>query len=260
MLMLVEFQARLAGAPQPIQASQSIWEPLVRGRDGPRFMPPVCGTVYGTLLNHRDALAALGEQVHAPPYKAPPNAPILHIKPRNTLVGHREPIVVPPGELELAIGGTLGVVIGRTASRVSAAQALEFVAGYTVVNDISVPHASLYRPALRFTCCDGFCPIGPWIVPRARVPDPDALGITVCIDGASAQRSNTAGLIRPVAKLLADVTDFMTLHPGDVLCVGVAARAPRARAGQRVSIRIDRVGVLENTLVRAGQAFATVAP
>lgn len=212
-------------------------------------LPPTLGTVYGSLLNHHDALAALGEQVHAAPYKAPPQAPILYIKPRNTVVGHHVTVVVPAGVAELEMGATLGIVIGRTACKVAAADALQFVAGYTVVNDISVPHASLYRPSMRFKCRDGFCPIGPAVVARALVPTPDALAITVAVDGEVVQRSSTAGLIRPVAQLMADVTEFMTLYPGDVLMVGVAAGAPRARAGQRVTITVQHVGELENTLV-----------
>src|SRR5262245_43305064 len=113
-------------------------------------MPPVRGTVYGTLLNHVDALAALGAQVNAAPYKALPRAPVLYIKPRNTLAGHREPVVVPADVPEVEIGATLGVVIGTTACRVAEAEALSFVAGYTVVNDISIPHASFYRASVGF--------------------------------------------------------------------------------------------------------------
>ena len=206
------------------------------------------GTVYGTLLNHRDALAALGEQVHAAPYKAPPKAPVLYIKPRNTWAQPGAAVVVPADAPELEMGATLGLVIGRTACRVNAADALSFVAGYVVMNDISVPHAAVYRPSMRFKCRDGFCPMGD-VVPASAAINPDALAISVAIDGTVVHRSSTAGLIRPVAQLLADVTEFMTLHPGDVLAVGVAAGAPRARAGQRVSIAIEGVGELEHTLV-----------
>ena len=217
---------------------------------------PTCtvyGTVYGTLLNHRDALAALGEQVHAAPYKAPPQAPVLYIKPRNTLVGHRVPVVVPADAPELEIGATLGLVIGRTACRVGESEALAHVAGYTVVNDLSIPHESVYRPSLRFKCRDGFCPIGPAVVPRDRVGDPGALQISVAIDGRLVQRSGLAALVRPAARLIADVSEFMTLHPGDVLMLGVAAGAPRARAGQRVTISIAGVGELETPLVAQEQ-------
>jgi len=207
------------------------------------------GTVYGTLLNHRAALAALGEAVNQPPYKAPPKAPVLYIKPPNTHNTQGGHIVVPQGVAELEMGASLGIVIGRTACRVAEADALSVIAGYTVCNDVSVPHESYYRPSLRFKCRDGFMPIGPAIVGAQKVPRPDALGITVSVDSQVMQRSSTAGMLRPVAALVAAVTDFMTLSPGDVLMLGVPAGAPRARAGQRVSITIDGVGTLENTLV-----------
>jgi len=220
-------------------------------------LPLARGTVYGTLLNHRDALAALGDQVHAAPYKAPPKAPVLYIKPRNTWARSGAAVVVPADAPELEMGATLGLVIGRTACRVNAAEALSCVAGYVVMNDISVPHAAVYRPSMRFKCRDGFCPMGD-VVPASAGINPDALAITVTLDGTVVHRSSTAGLIRPVAQLLADVTEFMTLHPGDVLAVGVAAGAPRACAGQRVSIAIEGVGELTHTLV--AQADATAAP
>ena len=224
----------------------------------PPCLPAPRGTVYGTLLNHRDALAALGEQVHAAPYKAPPKAPVLYIKPRNTWAEPGAAVGVPADAPELEMGATLGLVIGRTACRVSETDALGFVAGYVVMNDISVPHAAVYRPSMRFKCRDGFCPIGP-VVPASASIDPDALAITVAIDGTVVQRSSTAGLIRPVARLLADVTEFMTLHPGDVLAVGVAAGSPRARAGQRVRITIEGVGELEHTLVAEDESTAESA-
>jgi 5-oxopent-3-ene-1,2,5-tricarboxylate decarboxylase/2-hydroxyhepta-2,4-diene-1,7-dioate isomerase len=211
-------------------------------------VPPTRGTVYGVLLNHLDALAALGDQVNAAPYKAPPRAPVLYIKPRNTWARHREPVVVPDGVDEVEIGASLGVVIGSTACRVSEARAMSHVAGYTVVNDISIPHPSFYRPSLRFKCRDGFCPIGPAVVSKKIVSDPD---LSIAIDGAVVHRARLDRLVRPVARLLVDVTEFMTLRAGDVLMVGVAAGAPRARAGQHVAITIDGVGTLETPLVAA---------
>ena len=206
------------------------------------------GTVYGTLLNHRDALAALGNAVNEPPYKAAPKAPILYIKPRNTWIDAGQPIVVPAGVDAVEIGATLGLVIGRPACRVSEADALSFVAGYVIVNDVSVPHESYYRPSLRFKARDTFCPIGPFVA-RDVVADPDALAVVVAVDGRVVHRASTGGLIRPAARLLAEVSAFITLAPGDVLSVGVAAGAPRACAGQRVRIEINALGALENPLV-----------
>lgn len=207
------------------------------------------GTVYGALLNDPSALAALGQAVDQPPYKAPPKAPVLCVKPRNTLSGNGAPLEIPAGHDALAIGATLGMVIGRVACHVPAAQALEFVAGYTIVNDVSLPHDSCYRPAVRFKARDGFCPIGPGITPASAIADPDALTVRISLDGHVAQITTTSGRIRPMAELLAAVTDFMTLRPGDILTLGASGAGLRARVGQRVAIEIDGLGRLENPVV-----------
>jgi len=213
-------------------------------------MPPyrLSGTVYGTLLNHRSALAALGATVNLPPYKAPPKAPVLYIKPRNTLAVDGDAVMVPAGVTELEVGASLGVVISRTACHVAAEHALDHVAGYVIVNDISVPHPDYYRPSVRYKARDGFCPLSS-VVARDAIKNPDALTIRIYIDDVLVQTVSTADLVRPIAQLLVDVTDFMTLMPGDVLAVGVAAPAPRVRAGQRVTIKIDGVGALHNHFV-----------
>lgn len=205
-------------------------------------------TVYGTLLNHREALAALGDQVNAAPYKASPKAPILYIKPRNTWAQSGDSVVVPSDAHALEMGASLGLVIGRTACKVRAPDALAHVAGYVVVNDISVPHTSFYRPSMRFKCRDGFCPMGAFVA-RDAIPHPDALAVTITIDGVLVQQTDTGGRVRSAAQLLSDVTEFMTLHPGDILSIGVAAHAPLAHAGQRVSIAIEGVGQLDTVLV-----------
>ena len=217
-------------------------------------MPPwrLSGTVYGALLNHRSALQGLGTAVNDPPYKGAPRAPVLYVKPRNTLTSDGEPVVVPAGVPELEVGACLGLVIGRTACRVSEANALEYLAGYLIVNDVSIPHLPYYRPAIRFKARDGFCPLGPRVAERTGVADPNQLNIRVYVNGELRQAASTAELLRPVTRLLADVTEFMTLAPGDVLAVGAAAPAPRARAGERVSIEIDGLGHLENPFVAGG--------
>jgi 5-oxopent-3-ene-1,2,5-tricarboxylate decarboxylase / 2-hydroxyhepta-2,4-diene-1,7-dioate isomerase len=217
----------------------------------PMQMAPyrLSGRVYGTLLNHRSAVQLLGQAVNAAPYKAPPQAPVLYVKPRNSLIQAGTPVTVPKDTPELEVGACLGVVIGRTACAVSEQSALEFVAGYLIVNDVSVPHSVFYRPSIRFKARDGFCPLGPRVVPREAVPNPDNLRITVFVDGSRQQTASTTELVRPVAALLRDVTDFMTLSPGDVLAVGAAAPAPRVRAGQKTLIEIEHVGSLETSFV-----------
>ena len=173
---------------------------------------PISGTVYGTLLNYQGALEAMKEQLNKPPYNEPPKGPILYIKPKNTFAPFSNPIPLPSDIKELEVGAALGIVIGKTATRVTEAEAFEFIEGYTIVNDISIPHENVYRPALRYKARDGFCPIGPWIVQASAVSNPDALGIRVYINGELAQENSTAHLIRSISRLLADVTDFMTLH------------------------------------------------
>jgi len=212
------------------------------------FQPPLGASVYGTLLNHREALTALGDDVHVAPYKAPPKAPILYIKPRNTWAKSGDLVVVPSDAPALQMGATLGMVMGQAASKLSLAEAMRYVAGFVVMNDISVPHASFYRPSIRFKCRDGFCPLGAF-VSREAVANPDALAVTVAVDGLVVQQTDTGGRVRSAAQLLVDVTEFMTLHPGDILSMGVSAHAPLAQAGQRVTITIAGVGELTNTLV-----------
>lgn len=206
------------------------------------------GVVYGTLMNDPAALAALGDAVHQAPYKAPPKAPVLYVKPRNTLASNGAALALPAGWDMLEIGAALGLVIGRTACRVDAASALSYVAGYTIVNDVSLPHDSFYRPSIRFKARDGFCPIGPAVVPASAIVNPDALGVRVYVNDELVHSTSTAGRVRPAAQLLAAVTDFMTLQPGDILMLGVSAGAPKARAWQRVAIEIDGLGRLENTV------------
>ncbi len=206
-------------------------------------------SVYGALLNFRSALTALGDAVNAAPYGKPPQAPILYIKPANTYAHDGALVAVPDGVGELEIGATLGVVFGRRATRVTAADALGYVLGYTVVSDVGVPHPNYYRPAVRFKCRDGFCPIGPSVVARDAVRDPDRLSLTVRVNGETRLETNTGDLVRPVAQLIADVTSFMSLDAGDVLLIGVPANVPRARTGDMVEIAIGEVGTLTHTLV-----------
>jgi 5-oxopent-3-ene-1,2,5-tricarboxylate decarboxylase/2-hydroxyhepta-2,4-diene-1,7-dioate isomerase len=209
------------------------------------------GTVYGALLNHRSAVAALGDAVHRPPYNAPPGAPVLYIKPRNTLAAAGSMVSIPAGTPELEVGACVGMVIGRSACRISESRALDFVAGYLIVADVSIPHADYFRPSIRFKARDGYCPLGPAVTARSDIANPDALTVRCYLDGILVQTASTADLIRPAARLLADVTEFMTLAPGDVLALGAAAPAPRVRSGQTFRIDIDGLGSLGNPFMDA---------
>jgi 5-oxopent-3-ene-1,2,5-tricarboxylate decarboxylase/2-hydroxyhepta-2,4-diene-1,7-dioate isomerase len=163
-------------------------------------------------------------------------APALYVKPRNTWLASGGTVTVPAGVDELELGACLAAVIGRPACGIDAGQALSHVAGWLLVADVHVPHDMLYRPSLRWRVRDGFCPLGPVVTSAAEVPDPDAMTLTVEVDGQVVHQATTGDRVRGAAQLIADVSAFMTLSPGDLLMLGVAAGAPRVQAGQAVRI------------------------
>lgn len=219
----------------------------------PATFPVLCaGTVYGVLLNAKEERDAWAAQMREPPYKAPPKAPALYLKTANTWSACGSAIAVPTRAPQVEIGASLAMVIGTAAYQVTAAEALSHVAAYVLVNDLSLPHASLYRPPVKYKNLDGFLGIGPQLAAPAEVGDPAAAQLEVRIDGQLRQTVDCAQMLRPAAQLIADVSDFMTLRRGDVLLLGLGANRPLARAGQRIEIRatgIDALGVLTNTLV-----------
>ncbi len=206
------------------------------------WMPPVDGSVVGAILNDMRSLEELGSALNEAPYLAPPVAPVLFIKPRSTLCGHRGVVAIPAGASEIEVGASLAIVFSRTAKRLTERDALDAVAGYTVVLDLSLPQDSLHRPAFREKCFDGACPIGPWIVDAAAVHAPETLEIVTRINGTAMAWRSLGDLVRPVPNLISAVTAFMTFQPGDVLLTGIAHVLPRAKAGDQVEAEIAGVG------------------
>ena len=204
-------------------------------------------TVYGVLLNDAAMLERLTPSFEAPPYKAALKAPILYIKPRNTLAGEGASVGVPADPGVVRIDATVGAVIGRTATRVSVEDALEHVAGYAVVSDVTLPHEDYYRPAIAQRCRDGFCPIGP--VQPASGFDLSRSEVVVSINGVEAHRRPLSRLVRDLPRLIADITEFMTLSEGDVLLIGPPEDAPLARPGDAVRIDVDGLGGLSHTVI-----------
>jgi 5-oxopent-3-ene-1,2,5-tricarboxylate decarboxylase/2-hydroxyhepta-2,4-diene-1,7-dioate isomerase len=215
-----------------------------RASDGVRGDSVPVGTVYGVVLNDQRSLEKLGAVLDEAPYKGRPRAPILYIKPRNT---HSSGNVVklPRNATAVEIGATLGVVIGVEAARVSVDRASEVIQGYMAVADISLPHQSYYRPAIREKCFDGSCLMMPAPVPAATVESVEQLVVSTTINGNQVDVWALSELVRSVPQLIADVTDFMTLQRGDVLLVGVSWNAPQAVPGDLVKVEIKNVGTIE---------------
>lgn len=205
---------------------------------------PAGGLVYGVILNDRCSLERLGAALNEPPYKAPPRAPILYVKPYNTHRAHGARVTLPAGADRVEVAATLGLIFGRDASRVPAERALDYLRGYTVVADLSLPHASYFRPAIREKCFDGACPMGPWLVDCDQLPDPQSALIRTYADGKLLEERTLADAIRPIRQLIAEVTEFMSLKAGDVLLCGVRYGAPVVAAGAAVAIEIEGIGRL----------------
>ena len=236
MFMLADHQFQVEGEALPRDTDATTMRALLMA--GAKLRPPVAGAVYATLLNDHDSLQAMGAALDQAPYGAPPRAPILYVRPRNTWSGHGARIAVPDAEPGVSVGGSLGIVIGRAAVHVRLADAMDAVAGYTTLGDLCIPHASVYRPAVPSRARDGFCVIGPALVARRHVANPDAVQIEITVNDQPAVMTSTATCIRGVAQLLADITEFMTLMPGDIVSMGAAHGVPDAHAGDVVQVRI----------------------
>lgn len=224
---------------------------MTRGAQGLSLPEPGRNTVYGAALNYRSTLEALGSALDARPYGAPPKSPVLYIKPANTWISSGSPIPLPPDVPAVHAGVSLAAVIGRDMHRIVAAAALDHVAGFTVVNDVTVPHSDYFRPMIRNRCRDGFCPISSALVDPAHAPPLDALQMRVWVNGRLAGTGSTAGLVRPVATLLADVSALFTLAAGDLLLIGSAPNSPLLRVGDHVAVEIDGIGRVENPVIAA---------
>ncbi|MBE2263864.1 MAG: fumarylacetoacetate hydrolase family protein [Burkholderiaceae bacterium] len=226
------------------------------------------GTVYGTLLNFRREQALWAGRAAAPPYNAPPAAPALYVKTANTFSESGAAIALAPDVEAVWVGVSLGLVMNNfesfwhqpsvkssvSATETEASGRLPEGTGLVLLADLSVPHDSYYRPPVRFNCQDGFLGIGAQCLPLASIGDIAALKLELHINGALCQSVEMADLVRGPAELLADVLDFMTLQPGDVLMLGTDCLAdgsrPLARVGDRFEIRAPGFAPLVHTLVR----------
>jgi 5-oxopent-3-ene-1,2,5-tricarboxylate decarboxylase/2-hydroxyhepta-2,4-diene-1,7-dioate isomerase len=203
------------------------------------------GTLFGVALNYQGLLRSRLAEFNEPPYQQPPIKPVLFIKTPNTRNGDGQPVVMPAGE-RLQPGPALGVVIGKTASRVDEKDALSHVAGYVIVNEFSLPEESYYRPAVKAKCRDGFCALGSEVIELA---DPHALTLKVLVNGEVRQENTTANFVRSVPRLIAELSEFMTLHEGDVLITGTPEGRVDVQPGDEVTVEISGLGRLTNHIV-----------
>lgn len=205
------------------------------------------GTVFAVALNHQSQLDAWHTAFQNAPYKTPPKTAVWFIKPRNTVIQTGEPIAHPANE-EVQSGATVALIVGKTARKVRAEDAADYIAGYALANEVSLPEDSFYRPAIKAKCRDGFCPLGETV----NVSHVDNLTVITEINGQEVDQWNTADLQRNAAELLSALSEFATLNPGDAILLGTPQQRVTLRPGDRVRVLAKGFPPLENPVIAEG--------
>ena len=190
----------------------------------------------------------------------PPKNPIFFTKYTTAIVGPGSPVVLPPPEISNQVDYEveLAVVIGRAARNVSVEEAMEYVFGYTIVNDVSARDLQFQDGQwVKGKSLDTFAPMGPWVVTKDEIPDPHALRIALALNGELVQDSSTSNLIFRVPQLIAYLSKLFTLRPGDVIATGTPPGVGMARKPQRflkpgdtMRCEVQGIGALENPVIQ----------
>lgn len=186
-----------------------------------------------------------------------PKSPVIFAKFTSSINGSDAPVVLPKDDPQGDYEAELAVVIGRTAKTVSESEAMNYVAGYMPLNDVSARRWQFAdKQWVRGKSCDTFCPTGPWLTTRDSITDPHALSIRMRVNGEVVQNSNTSNLIFRIPKLIEFISEAITLEPGDIIAtgtpdgVGVFRKPPVfLKAGDIMEVDIEGLGILRNHVV-----------
>ena len=229
-------------APHP--AGLRLADGRVVAEDAVVWLPPFeVGTIVALGLNYADHAKELAF--------AAQDEPLVFLKGPGTLVGHRGQTRRPAAATFMHYECELAVVIGTTAANVRREHAAEVIAGYTVANDYAIRDylENWYRPNLRVKNRDACTVLGPWLVDASDVRDPANLALRTTVNGAVTQQGNTRDLVFDIPALIAYLTGFMTLAPGDVILTGTPEGVVDVKPGDEVVTEIEGVGRLVNTIV-----------
>ena len=212
------------------------------------WLPPFnVGTIIALGLNYSDHVKELSKELTV----KSDDEPLAFLKGPGAVIGHRGFTRRPAGVAFMHYECELAVVIGKTAHKVSREAAMSHVAGYTVCNDYAIRDylENWYRPNLRVKNRDACTVLGPWFVPASDVPDPHALNLRTLVNGKVTQQGSTAHMINDIPALIAYLSGFMTLQPGDVILTGTPDGVVNVNVGDEVVTEIDGIGRLVNTIV-----------
>jgi len=237
----------LAKALDPEKAPRGFLTPLASARLRAPIARPGKITCVG--LNYADHAHEQGIE--------PPTSPIFFLKSDNTICGPGDKVRIPPNSAQVDYEAEFAVVIGKGGSRIPEERALEHVAGYMILNDVTARDFQFSdKQWFRGKSGDTFAPTGPWIVTRDEVPDPHNLHISLTLNGATMQDSNTSNLIFKVPYLVSYLSQSITLQPGDVISTGTPPgvgvfRKPQVflKAGDTMTVAAEKLGTLTNTVV-----------
>jgi 2-keto-4-pentenoate hydratase/2-oxohepta-3-ene-1,7-dioic acid hydratase in catechol pathway len=206
------------------------------------------GKIIAVGLNYRDHAIETKQEI--------PTSPIIFAKFPSSINGPDADVILPGDDPQVDYEAELAVVIGREAKRVSEAEALDYVAGYMPLNDVSARRWQFAdKQWVRGKSCDTFCPTGPWLTTRDAVPDPHALAIRMRVNRNVVQNSNTSQLIFRIPALLHYISAAITLEPGDIIAtgtpdgVGVFRKPPVfLKTGDVMEVEIEGLGALRNRI------------
>lgn len=208
------------------------------------------GNIFGIALNYKNLYAELRPQFNQPPYIQEPIHAVMFIKTPNTRNRSGCPVIKHQGD-RLEPGPCVGVVIGQNSFQLSLDQAEHHIAGYVVVNEWSLHEDSYYRPSVKAKCQDGFCVIGT-PVSKQQLTHVDQLEMRVFVNGALKQSGTTADWIRSPAQIIAEISQYMPLYRGDMILTGTPAGRVAVQHGDEVSVEIDQLGQVRNTVWEYG--------
>ena len=237
----VERDGQLYWVRGDIFSGYDLGEPLAAG-GAHRFLPPVMPSIVVCIgLNYKDHAAEMNKKL--------PAEPLVFLKPQSSVIGPDDAIRLPAWAGRIEHEAEMAVVIGKRASNITAAVAMDYVLGITCLNDVTARELQVkdvqYSRAKGF---DTFAPIGPCI---AVGLDPSALDIEGWVNGERRHKSNTRELIFPVPYLVEHVSRFMTLNPGDVITTGTPSGVGPLTPGDRMMVKLEGVGTLSNPCVAA---------
>ena len=204
-------------------------------------------TIVALGLNYADHLKELSKELTV----TAKDEPLAFLKGPGTVIGHRAQTRRPADVTFMHYECELAVIIGRTAQRVKAADAMQHVAGYTVCNDYAFRDylENWYRPNLRVKSRDGATVLGPWFVPANEVSDPHQLPLSTYVNGQRTQHGHTGNMINDIPSLIEYLSEFMTLRSGDVILTGTPEGVANVNVGDEVVTEIEDIGRLINTIV-----------